>query len=72
MFNCSGKSILYFFLFFLGKINWNFEEVNVKIEKDKSENKLKDKNNINDDDKLANDINGMFSGLNEVEGDEGL
>ena len=43
--------------------------MNVKIEKDKSENKLKD---INDDDKLANDINGMFSGLNEVEGDEGL
>ena len=46
--------------------------MNVKIEKDKSENKLKDKNNINDDDKLANDINGMFHGLNEVEGDEGL
>ncbi len=46
--------------------------MNVKIEKDKNENKLKDKNNINDDDKLANDINGMFSGLNEVEGDEGL
>ena len=46
--------------------------MNVKIEKDKSENKLKDKNNINDDDKLANDINGMFRGLNEVEGDEGL
>jgi hypothetical protein len=30
------------------------------------------KNNKKDDDKLANDINGMFTGLNEVEGDEGL
>ena len=30
------------------------------------------KNNKKDDDKLANDINGMSSGLNEVEGDEGL
>ncbi len=30
------------------------------------------KNNKKDDDKLANDINTMFSGLNEVEGDEGL
>ena len=30
------------------------------------------KNNKKDDDKLANDINGMFSGLNEVEGDECL
>jgi hypothetical protein len=30
------------------------------------------KNNKKDDDKLASDINGMFTGLNEVEGDEGL
>jgi hypothetical protein len=30
------------------------------------------KNNKKDDDKLANDKNGMFTGLNEVEGDEGL